>query len=310
MTDPDDPGSVAEDEAEDETVPWRTFLAEAEARLRAAGIAAPEQEARWIVERASGNEGADFLGGLDEPATRRGVMFFDRMLADREDGEPLQYVLGRWAFRSLDLLVDQRVLIPRPETEQVVDAALAELDRWTAGSPDRRDPVVVDLGTGSGAIGLSIAVERGGAHVWLTDVSPNALAVAGANLAGIGRAATRVRLVEGSWFDALPAELRGGVALLVSNPPYVGEHDEVDAVVRAWEPAEALWPGPTGYEALEALVDGALEWLAPDGALVVELAPHQAATIVARATARGLSDVAVGRDLAGRDRWVVARRPG
>ncbi|MFN8040562.1 MAG: peptide chain release factor N(5)-glutamine methyltransferase [Acidimicrobiales bacterium] len=297
-----EPGDVAD------TVPWRAFLAEATERLAAAGVASPAAEARWLVEEASGHEGSDLAAGLDEPATQRGVARFDRMLARREAGEPLQHVLGHWAFRHLDLLVDGRVLIPRPETEVVVEVALAELD--ALGPPDGRPRRAVDLGTGSGAIGLSLAAERTGLEVWITDVSTAALDVARANLAGIGRAGARVRVAEGSWYDALPPELAGEVDLIVSNPPYVAPHDELPAEVRDHEPALALVPGPTGLEALHVVVDGAGAWLAPGGVVVVELAPGQAVGVAERAVAAGLVDVRVEPDLVGRDRMVVARRPG
>src|SRR5690606_38267662 len=147
-------------------------------------------------------------------ATVRGAIHLDAMLARRERGEPLQYVMGRWGFRSLDLLVDDRVLIPRPETEVLAGLALDEVRRLGA-------PIAVDLGTGSGAIALSLAAEQPGLEVWGTDASEDALAVARANLAGLGRAATRVRLVAGDWFAALPAELAGRIGVVVSNPPYV-----------------------------------------------------------------------------------------
>jgi release factor glutamine methyltransferase len=209
-------------------------------------------------------------------------------------------VLGVWSFRTLDLLVDRRVLIPRPETEVVAGRALDELDR-------RRGRVVVDLGTGSGAIALSVAAERTGVEVWATDASADALDVARANLAGLGSAGTRVRLVEGDWFAALPEELAGRVDVIVSNPPYVAAGEDLPAEVRDWEPAGALVPGPSGLEALEVLVDGAPRWLAPGGALVVELAPHQAAAVADRARAGGFAAVEIGADLTGRDRFVVAR---
>jgi len=196
------------DSPADDGIPWRTFLAEAERRFEAAGLPSAAVDARRIVERASGYEGAELVLGLAEPATQRGVHFFDLMVGRRLAGEPLQYVLGEWSFRTLDLMVDPRVLIPRPETEQVVEHALVELDRVAAARGDA--PVtVVDLGTGSGAIALSIAAERPGVDVWATDASGAALDVARANLAGIGRAGRRVRMAEGSWFEALPRRTAG-----------------------------------------------------------------------------------------------------
>ena len=290
----------------DGTVSWRRLQAETARRLAAGGIDRPDVEARWIVEEASGFEGADYLPGLDRPATVRRVATLDRLVARRLAGEPLQYVLGRWGFRSLDLMVDRRVLIPRPETEQVVGFALAELDRLASARPDT-PLVVIDLGTGSGAIGLSVAAERSRARVWASDVSADALAVAGANLAGLGRAATRVRLAQGSWYEALPAELAGTVDLIVSNPPYVAPSDPLPAEVAEWEPVGALISGPTGREALTEVVDQAPRWLTRPGVLVVELAPDQAGATAERARLAGFDDVRVERDLAGRDRAVVAR---
>ena len=187
--------------------------------------------------------------------------------------------------------------------------------RWPSsiGSrPSRRGPprtlVVVDLGTGSGAIGLSIAAERQAVDVWLTDRSDDALAVARANLAGLGRAGTRVRVSQGSWFDALPAELEGAVDLLVSNPPYVASDDDLPEVVRAWEPSTALFAGPDGLDDIRALISGAPRWLHDGGALVLELAPSQAPTATALAVDAGFADVTVEPDLSGRLRCLVARR--
>jgi release factor glutamine methyltransferase len=239
--------------------------------------------------------------------TRREAAWFDRMLDQRASGMPLQYALGVWGFRTLELLVDHRVLIPRPETEVVVDCALAELDRARDDDP-ASSLVAVDLGTGSGAIALSLATERRRVLVWASDRSTAALDVARSNLVGLGIDATRVRLVDGAWYGALPADLAGTLALIVSNPPYVAAGDELPDEVRRWEPTEALVSGPTGLEALEAIVDEAPGWLRPGGALVVELAPHQAATVAAAMVARGLSDVGIKRDLTGRDRVAIGRR--
>ncbi len=290
-----------------EPVPWRVFAAEAERVLAEAGIDSPAMEARWIVEEASGHEGADYGLGLAEPASERGVQAFDTMLARRVAGEPLQYVLGSWSFRTLDLFVDARVLIPRPETEVVVDRVLAEIDRLLART-DRRPLQVADVGTGSGAIALSIAVERPDVEVWATDVSAAALAVARSNLAGIGRRGARVRLSEGSWFDALPPSQRGAFDLIVSNPPYVAAADPLPAEVQDWEPTLALVSGPTGTEALDRLVRDAPAWLVPDGVLVLELAPTQAADVAALARRSGFAEARIAPDLAGRDRMVILRR--
>jgi release factor glutamine methyltransferase len=288
---------------------WRELLQEAVHRLSAAGFPSPAADARRIVERATSTSGADYYDELDRPATERGVGFFDLMLERRLAGEPLQYVVGQWGFRTLDLFVDRRVLIPRPETEEVVEQALAELDRQILADPRAATGPVLDLGTGSGAIALSLAVERDGLDVWAVERSADAAAVARANLAGLGTAATRVRIVEGSWFGPLPEALKGHFALIVSNPPYVAPDDPLPPEVADWEPAEALVPGPTGFEAIDHIVAGALEWLMPGAALVVELAPSQADDAVAAAGRAGYASARWEADLSGRPRMLIARAP-
>jgi release factor glutamine methyltransferase len=291
----------------DDTVAWRDLVSEAEGRLAHAGVGVPGVDVRRIVERATGAHGSEYAFELDQPATARGVHFFDTMLERRLRGEPLQYVVGSWGFRRLDLLVDRRVLIPRPETETVVEHALAELERIRGRRGGDR-VTVVDLGTGSGAIALSIASEGQPVDVWATDASPDALDVARANLAGLGRSATSVRLVEGDWYEALPRELLGAVDLVVSNPPYVAESDLLPAEVVDWEPRGALVAGATGTEAIELIIDRASSWLVADGTLVVELAPHQAASMCRRAVNAGFGAARIEADLPGRDRMLVARR--
>jgi release factor glutamine methyltransferase len=275
---------------------WRELYSEAVQRL------GDERAARWFVEDSSGGA---WPAVLDEPVPARAGNFFLSMVERREAGEPVQYVLGHWAFRRLDLMVDRRVLIPRPETEVVVEVALQELARLEVEAP-----VVVDLGTGSGAIALSIATEQSRVMAWATDISREALAVASANLAGLGtRTVGRVQLVQGSWWEALPAQLKGSVTLAVANPPYVAQ-DELAALpveVSAWEPMEALVAGPSGLEALEAVLMGAAPWLAECSALVAEIAPHQAEGAMALALKGGLGEVLVRPDLTGRPRVLVAR---
>ncbi len=280
---------------------WRELERQARTRL------GDEQEARWLVQQAAGRTGAEWLTDLDERAPDRCLGFVEQLVQRRADGEPLQYVLGSWGFRRLDLALDRRVLIPRPETEQVVEHALVELTRLrlATGKPPR----VVDLGTGSGAIALSIAVEVAGAEVWATDTSEGALLVARANIAGTGgMAATRVRVAAGSWYQALPPELAGRVDLVISNPPYLAHAElaDLDPTVADWEPHHALVAGPSGLEAIEAVVEGALRWLRPPAAVVVELAPAQAEAAVALALAAGFDRAVVRPDLTGRPRALVA----
>jgi release factor glutamine methyltransferase len=297
-------------DAETGTTRWRALLAEAVERLTEVGVPSPAVDARRIVERATSTSGAEYLLELDQPVTERGAGFFDLMLERRLAGEPLQYVVGRWGFRTLDLFVDRRVLIPRPETEEVVEQALVELDRVVKADPARAAGPVLDLGTGSGAIALSLAAERDHLEVWAVERSPGAAEVARANLAGLGTAAVRVRIVEGSWFDPLPATLRGRFALIVTNPPYVAPNDALPPEIADWEPRDALVPGPTGFEAIEQIVPAALEWLAPGASLVVELAPHQAERAVELARHSGYAAARHREDLSGRPRMLVARAPG
>jgi len=291
---------------------WRDLHAEAAARV-------PAVDARWLVEDVSGLDRSRWSEEADAEGRARLAVLVERRMA----GEPLQYVLGRWSFRGLDLLVDRRVLIPRPETEMVAEVAIAEArglhpppPRHTRGlhlpPPRQAGPcTVADLGTGSGALALALAVELPEAEVWATDVSSAALEVAGANLAALGPAAVfRVHLSEGMWYEALPARLRGRLRVILSNPPYVTEAEfaGLPPEVRDHEPAGALVAGPTGRESLEHLIAGGLDWLEPGGALVLEMAPGQAPPLSRAAEAAGYEAVAVHRDLAGRDRVLVARR--
>lgn len=294
----------------DEPVPWRTLFEEARHRLAGSdGVDSPDVDARRIVEAAAGATPAEFESALDDPATERSAAWFHSMLDRRGGGEPLQYVVGSWSFRTLDLMVDRRVLIPRPETEVVAGWAVDEVARLSNDGRGDRDVVVVDLGTGSGAIALSVAVECPVARVFATDVSSDALAVASANLAGLGRAATRVSLHAGDWFEALPLALRGSVDVVVSNPPYIGTGEELPPVVSDWEPPVALWSGPTGCEAVEQVIGGASSWLGPGGSLVLEVASHRGQETAHMAAERGFVDVRVERDLAGLERVVIGRLP-
>jgi release factor glutamine methyltransferase len=285
-----------------------------------AGLLGAPHEARFIVEEVLVSSRGALDGALDGAFDPDAVAAARRMASRRAAGEPLQYVFGHWPFRSLDLVVDPRVLIPRPETEQVVEVALAEARRLAALRESAAGLVAVDAGTGSGAIALSLAAELGPAmvrEVWATDADAGALEVAAANLDALGRrlgaSLAAVRLAEGSWLEPLPRPLRGLVDLVVSNPPYVSEQEwaSLDAEVRA-EPRRALVAGPAsdgtpGLADVETVLEQARHWLADPGAVVVELAPHQAAAAVRLADRLGYGSAEVRRDLAGRLRALVAR---
>jgi release factor glutamine methyltransferase len=280
-------------------------------------------EARFIVDEVLGlGPGAarpDIVPATAAAAART-------MAARRAAGEPLQYIFGHWPFRDLDLRVDARVLIPRPETEQVVEVALGEARRL-AGVGSGPEPgarlVAVDAGTGSGAIALALATALGAGvleQVWATDLSAGALEVATANVQACDAAAVGslpdIELVRGSWLAPLPERLRGQVDLVVSNPPYVTEEEwaGLDPEVGA-EPRQALVAGPgrtgaPGLADVEAVLAEALLWVGRPGAVVIELAPHQAEAAQDRARQLGYDEVRVEPDLAGRPRALVARRSG
>ena len=285
-------------------VAWSDVAVDAARQLAEAGIADAEVQARRLVEQASGYEGGEYYVGLTKAATQRQLAYLDSMLARRLTGEPLQYVLGRWGFRGLDLMVSPAVLIPRPETETLAELAIAELAR--------RDPpggLIVDLGTGSGAVGLAVADECETAKVVLTDVSAEALAIAQANLAGLGRAAVRVSAFQGSWYQALPESLAGTVDVVVSNPPYVQNDEELPPEVADWEPALALRGGPDGLDGARQILADAGKWLRPGGSVLVELSPDQMDAAAAVSRAGGLVVDSVHSDLTGRDRVLHCRRP-
>lgn len=282
------------------TLTWRELLDET---IRLTG---ERPAARWLCETACGLEGQEFLDELDRPATNRMVAHLDAMVQRYRQGEPLAYVLGHWSFRNIEVLVDRRVLIPRPETEVVVGRAL-ELARTVSGT--RR---VADLGTGSGVIGLSLAAELpiSGTEVWITDDSADALDVARANAVGIGRGAANVRTAQGSWFAALPSDLAGSFDLIVSNPPYIADDDdEVEVAVEQWEPHGALFAGSDGLDALRVIIGEASRWLRSSGWLIVEIGHRQGEAVQGLMNEAGFAEVCIGVDLAGRDRYVEGRRP-
>lgn len=254
--------------------------------------------ARWLVEAAVSADRIETV--LNEAVTERMVAHLDRMVARYRLGEPIQYVTGRWAFRHIELAIDPRVLIPRPETEELAGLAIEFARRF---EPRR----VLDLGTGSGAIGLAVADELPltGTEVWITDADPNALEVARANLAGLGRAAKNVRAALGSWFEAIDHDQRFDV--IVSNPPYIAVDDpEVDDGVRAYEPAGALFAGEDGLDAIRIIAAGAPAHLSDGGVLLLEIGYRQGPAVTSILNEAGFSRVEVRRDANGHDRMVVS----
>lgn len=282
----------------------------AEIVVSTAEIVGDRKVAKWLCEHASGAvDAAEFDTMRHELVSARAGLHLEAMLRRYSGGEPLQYVMGRWAFRRLDLMVDGRVLIPRPDTETLVEVALEALAVRRAATDV--PATVADLGTGSGAVGLALLDESplGSLEVWMTDVSDGALDVARANAAGLGRQAAGARFAHGSWFGALPDDLRGRVDVIVSNPPYIAHDDtDLEESVSQWEPHLALFAGHDGLDAYRVICAGAAEWLAPGGVLALEIGHTQADAVTALIRDAGLVDERIERDAAGRDRVVSARR--
>lgn len=219
----------------------------------------------------------------------------DELVARRLDGEPLQYIEGSAAFASLDLIVDQRVLVPRPETEGLFEIAARMV---------RNPEVIVDLCTGSGALALALKKEFPQSAVFATDISEDAIDVANQNR---HRSQLDIYLAVGDMFDPLPASLLGEVDLLVANPPYVSEaeFDHLPEDVKH-EPRIALVSGRTGLEAIQRIGASASLWLRPGGVVVCEIGERQG--VSASSSFLDLPTV-VRQDLAGRDRYLVAVKP-
>ena len=288
----------------DNFLTWRQLLSEVTTQ------SGDRVTARWLCEHASGADGAEFDQILDDQATTRCVAHLDAMLARLATGEPLQYVMGRWAFRYLDIMVDARVLIPRPETELLAGIVIEQCrSLYEKGG---REVLVVDMGTGSGVIGLSVLSEMPleSCTVWMTDVSEDAVHVARANAVGIGRVATGARFSVGSWYSALPEDVQSQCDVIVANPPYIAVDDvEVDSSVRQWEPHTALFSGKDGLDDITLIVGQSKSWLRPGGMLAVEMGYQQGPEVRKLFLDSGFVDVVIHRDLADRERFVTGFVP-
>ena len=289
--------------SQDMPVSWEELLFETERRLKGKNA---KLEAKWMIGEVSGvTQPNDY----EEQAKPIQLKRLNKLIERRIAGEPLQYVLGRWQFRELDLFLDDRVLIPRPETEILVGYALEECESKKSVSDAAKILNVADLGCGSGAIGLSIAREIQNVSVWCTDMSEEAISVTRANLAGLGMAGQRVSISQGFWFEALPEEMLGKFDIIISNPPYIGDNEELPLEVSRWEPPSALRAGPLGTEDLSFLLNNSIEWLSADGLLILELAPMQANEMVKEAKNLNYREVQLRRDLTGRERVLMAKKP-
>ncbi|ADB76710.1 peptide chain release factor N(5)-glutamine methyltransferase [Geodermatophilus obscurus] len=282
----------------------RSLLADAARRLADAGVESPRVDAELLLAHVLGVSRAGLLtlGEVPDDAVAR----FEGLAGQRADRVPLQHLTGRAPFRSLELAVGPGVFVPRPETEQLVEWALARL----AGLAE---PVVVDLGSGSGAIALSIAHEHPGARVTAVERDPGAIEWTRHNAASRAAAGdTPVDVLSGDMTDpGLLRELDGTVDLVVSNPPYVPDGATVPREVADHDPPLALWGGPDGLDVVRGLLRTAARLLRPGGGLGIEHADQQGGALPALVRASGSwTGVEDHPDLAGRPRYTTAHRTG
>lgn len=265
-------------------------------RFSRAPLDSPRLDAEVLLAHELGCPRMTLYTDFDRPLGASELAGFRALIKRRLAGEPVAYITGTREFFSLPLKVDRRVLIPRPETELLVELA-------TTLGP--RDGTVVDLCTGSGAVALALARERPDLHVMATDISPDALAVARENAQALS---LDLELYEGDLFDALPETLRPD--LVVSNPPYVAHLDleRVQREVRDFEPRVALDGGPDGLVVIRRLAAGAEQRLPSGGRLLVEIGSTQGPAVSAYLSNLEFSDIQIYRDLAGLDRVVGACR--
>jgi release factor glutamine methyltransferase len=266
----------------------------------------PRRSAEWLLSAATGLSRVELYAYFDRPLTEPERAQLRDGVRRRAAGEPLQYVTGEVAFRHIIVKVRPGVLIPRPETEVLVDSVLPAID---AAIESRGEALVADLCTGSGCIALAIAQERAAAIVAACDISTVAVTVAEENAVRLGLA-ERVTVGAGDLFAGLPGDLLGRLDVVVSNPPYVPSADVPDlpTQVAGFEPYLALDGGPDGLSMYRRILADARVWLRPGGFLGVELDERMARSAAAEAE-EWYQHVRVVSDLAGRDRIVVAHWP-
>ena len=318
----------------------RGLVAEGVRRLAEAGLPTARQDAEWLLAAVLGRERFALYLEPKEAVVEAAGRRFHVLVARRADHEPLQHLLGYEDFRGLRLRVTPDVLIPRPETEGLVEWALELLNEDDAMSADwgragaisrpplmverqsngltpeegtagamSRPPLIMDIGTGSGAIACALAAARPDARVLATDTSPAALAVAEGNVRALGLA-DRVRVVAGDLLEPLAGKL-GTVDMIVANAPYLptGILPSLPREVFAFEPRQALDGGPDGMDVIRRLLTAAPAALRPGGRLVLEIGEDQAGPLAALMAAGGFVDVASRDDLRGVRRYLAGRVP-
>lgn len=261
----------------------------------------PRRSAEWLLSAATGLTRVEIYAFSDRPLSPEERERYRTLVSRRAEGMPLQYVTGEMPFRHLVVRVEPGVFIPRPETEVLVDGVLAAIDGI-------REPVIVDLCTGSGCVASATAYEHAGARVWATDTSVLAVETSRRN-ASRARVADRVQVLHGDLFDPLPDELLANVDVVVSNPPYIPSADlpDLPPEVLGFEPHEALDGGPDGLDVFRRIANDAKRWLRPGGMLLVELDTKRVEE-AAQTLDTWYEGVGVLKDLTGRDRIVFGRK--
>jgi len=267
------------------------------------GTDEPRLTAEWLAARLLRCARLELTSRLVQPLPEKLVDALRRGLVRVGAGEPVQYVMGQWDFMGHTFKVDRRALIPRPETEQLVERALACEALWK-----RPSPTVADIGTGSGCIAISLAMARPAARIIGLDVSEEAIALARENTEQFGLAA-RVVLVAGEMSDLIEPETLDAV---VSNPPYIRTSDceTLPRHIRGHEPRLALDGGADGLSCIEAIVTDTAIVLKPGGFILLEIGHDQGAPVSGLLTANGFTNVSISPDLSGKDRIVSAHLPG
>jgi release factor glutamine methyltransferase len=270
--------------------------------LAAREVENPRLNAEWLVGHALGLKRMQLYLQFERLLTEEELVRIRPLVRRRAAREPLQYILGETPFAGLTLKCDRRALVPRPETEQLVELTRARL---AEGGPPAR---ILDLGTGTGALALALARAYPEAEVTAVDLSPDALALAAENATRNGLEG-RVRWMSGSWYAALPEGTR--YAVIVANPPYLSaaELAETAPEVRDHEPRGALEAGEDGLADLRHIITGASAWLEPGGLLALETGIAQHAALEQAVAAAGLESFASVRDLSDRHRYIFARAP-
>jgi len=277
-----------------------TALLQGTRLLEDAGIAVPRLTAEVLLAHALRRDRVYLFAHSEHELAELEWLHYGRYLHERLQGKPTQYITGRQEFYGREFHVTRDVLIPRPETEHVVEVALKIVGQ--ALSPANRDsPAILDVGAGSGALAVTLALETG-ARSWATEISPQAAAVAARNAQRLGASAGIVVC------DLMEAVVAGSMDLVVSNPPYVplAEREGLQREVRDWEPHVALFAGATGFEIYDRIAADAPRVLRPGGWLVLELGFGSLDHV--KALLSGWSEVCVEPDLAGIPRVIAARR--